>query len=138
MTERETSQSVLIVDEEPEILVLLSRILESNGIRALRARDAAEAAEIAERPHVPIDLILCGAGDDKKITPDLTALRELRPGLRSIYMSAFYDSGVIRIGVLRRGDMVESGLVNDTGLVGAVRAAMAAPRASAGGAGFAG
>jgi response regulator RpfG family c-di-GMP phosphodiesterase len=134
MRERETTQSVLIVEEEPEILVLLSRILENNGIRALRARGASEAVEIAERA-VPIDLILSNAGDNNKVAPDLTALREMRPGIRSMYMSAFYDSGVIRIGLLRHGDMAESGLVNDIGLVGAIRAAIAAPRVSAGGAG---
>jgi CheY-like chemotaxis protein len=135
MPEEEIGPSVLIVDQEPEILVLLSKMLENNGIRALRARSAAEAVEIAERPHVPIDLMLCNAGLDQTIAPDLlTALREIRPDLQAVYVSAFFDGGIIRIGLLRRGDLGESGLVDDAGLIGAIRLALSSPRAGAGGA----
>ncbi len=134
MQEQGASPSVLIVDEEPDVLMLLSSMLESNGIRALRARSIAEAVEIAGRPHVPIDLVLCNAGNDPTTAPDLTNLREIRPGLRAIYMSACFDSDVIRIGLLR-GDTAESGLVDNTGMITAIQGAMTAPRASAGGAG---
>jgi CheY-like chemotaxis protein len=134
MPERRNSPSVLIVDGEPEILVLLSSMLESNDIRALRARSAAEALEIAGRRYVPIDLILCDEAINETITPDLlTALREIRPELRAIRMNARFDRGMIRIGLLPRGETAESGHP-DGGLLSAIRMAMAAPRAGASGA----
>ena len=103
-SERETGSSVLIVDEEPEILIILSRMLESNGYRALRARSVPEALEIMRRRYVPVDLILCNAGINRTIAHDLpAALREIRPGLRAVWMYAFVDAGTVRIGLARNG-----------------------------------
>jgi DNA-binding NtrC family response regulator len=128
-SERETSSAVLIIDEEPDILLLLSSILENNGFRTLLARTATEALDIARRGHVPIDLILCNAGIARTTSPDLpTAIRQIRPGLRVVWTSAFVDDGVVRIGVDR---MQGSGRVDD-GLIAAIHAALRAPAAGVG------
>src|SRR5580658_4319107 len=50
--------SVLVVDAEPAILIFIARILDTNGMRVLLARNGSEAVEIAERHDLPIDLIV--------------------------------------------------------------------------------
>jgi DNA-binding NtrC family response regulator len=129
-SEGENSCAVLIVDQEPEILVLLSGMLENNGFRTLLARTSSEALEIARRDYLQIDLMLCNTRIDNLMVPDLlTALREIRPGLRAVRMSAFVEGGMIRISVA-----AESG-GSDRDLIAAIRAALRAPRTGAGAAG---
>src|ERR1022692_3386672 len=106
-----TPLSVLVIDEDAEVLSFFAKILGSNGIRALLARNAGEAVGIAKRGYVPIDLVLTGV----LLKPDAAApglgsgpelvdrLRELRPDVRALYMSARVDSGVIRIELVDRG-----------------------------------
>jgi DNA-binding NtrC family response regulator len=103
------SLSVLIVDEEASILAFMSRVLEANGIRALLARSAEEAVGIALRKYVPIDLILTDVvvRDADEVSETAGAqlaarLREIRPDARVLYMSAYTDTGVIRIQMMNR------------------------------------
>jgi CheY-like chemotaxis protein len=129
------SLSVLVIDKEPEILSFLARILDSNGIRALLARDAGEAIGIAKRSYLPIDLVLT----DVLLRPDATApeigsgpelvdrLRQMRPLLRSLYMSAHLDRDVIRIELLDRGLCHTSKSSDHRGLIESIRAAAARP-----------
>jgi hypothetical protein len=74
--------------------------------------------------------MLCNTRIDNLMVPDLlTALREIRPGLRAVRMSAFVEGGMIRISVA-----AESG-GSDRDLIAAIRAALRAPRTGAGAAG---
>jgi DNA-binding NtrC family response regulator len=126
-SEGENCAAVLIVDQQPEILLLLSGVLENNGFRTLLARTASEALEITRRLYLPIDLILCNTRIDNMMVSDLlTALREVRPGLRAVWMSAFVDGGIVRIS-LAAGS---GGLDRD--LIAAIRAALRAPQTGTG------
>lgn len=125
------SLSVLIVDEEPEILAFFARILDTNGIRALLARSSGEAIGIARRGYVPIDLVLPNVmlQPDPEL-PDLTSasdlvdhLRQLRPRLRALYMSALVDSEVIRIELMDHGLHHMSKNADHRGLIDAIRGA---------------
>jgi DNA-binding NtrC family response regulator len=125
-SEVENSSAVLIVDQQPEILVLLSGILQNNGFRTLLARTASEALEIARRQYLPIDLILCSTRINHIMVPDLlTALQEIRPGLRAVWMSALVDGGIVRISI-----EAGSGRL-DRDLIAAIRAALRAPQTGA-------
>lgn len=123
--------SVLIVDEEPEILVFLARMLDANGMRGLLARSATEAIEIAKIGHIPVDVVLTNVllppdpdARNPGSGPELTdRVRELRPGVRAMYMSAWVDSGVIRIELLDRGVNYMSKSSDTRGLIAAIRAA---------------
>jgi len=125
------SLSVLVVDDDPAILALLGRLLGSNNVRALLARDSQEAIGIAERNYVPIDLVLANVrGLD---APDLLdRLGKLRPEVPLHYMSANVDSGVIRVDwMLSTAEAfatLEGGSSEGRGLIESIRAA-AAPRA---------
>jgi DNA-binding NtrC family response regulator len=126
------SLSVLVVDEDPEILSFFARILDLNGMRALLARNHDEAISIAKRGYVPIDLVLtdiCLKPEDGK--SDLSSgpalverLRELRPEVRALYMSAYLDSEMVRIELMdRRGESAS----DERGLLESIRSAAAAP-----------
>jgi CheY-like chemotaxis protein len=129
------SLSVLVIDESTEILCFFARILNANGMRALLARSASEAIGIAKLGYVPIDLVLT----DVLLKPDAAApdlgggpelvdrLREWRPDIRALYMSAYLDSEVIRIELMERWFQITSKSSDDPGLIESIRIAVAAP-----------
>jgi DNA-binding response OmpR family regulator len=124
VTPNNASLSVLVINEDAEILSFFARILDGNGIRALLARDAGEAVGIAKRGYVPIDLVLM----DAALKPDaVDPLRRLRPEVRILYMSAYIDSGVIRIELVGRGFHTASKNSDDAGLIDSIRTAAAGP-----------
>jgi two-component system cell cycle sensor histidine kinase/response regulator CckA len=129
------SLSVLVVDEAAEILSFFSKLLDANGMRALLARNGEEAIRIAKLGYVPIDLVVTDvflkpddAAPGLGSGPELIArLREWRPDVRVLYMSAFVDSDVIRIELQERRFGVTSKTSDDPGLIESIRAAIAAP-----------
>jgi DNA-binding NtrC family response regulator len=126
-SEGENSSAVLIVDQQPEILLLLSGILQNQGFRTLLARTSSEALEIARRDYLQIDLMLCNTRINNMMEPDLlTALREIRPRLRAVWMSAFVEGGIVRIGLAAGSGGW------DRDLIAAIRAVLRAPRTGAG------
>jgi DNA-binding NtrC family response regulator len=135
MATNSSSLSVLVIDDDAQILSFFARILDSNGIRALLARSADEAVGIAKRGYVPIDLVLTdvalkpeSAASDPYSGPELVdRIRQLRPEVRALYMSAFVDSEVIRIELVDRGFHTTSKSADDGGLIGSIRTAAAKP-----------
>jgi len=120
--------SVLVVDAEPAILVLISGILDASGIRALLARNGNEAVEIAERHDIPIDLIVTNVALlEQRDSQLLEQLRRIRPGVRDLSMAACVDSGVIRIQFMTGGNGVEP-VVCEGGLVESIRKLASVPR----------
>jgi response regulator RpfG family c-di-GMP phosphodiesterase len=120
--------SVLVVDAEPAILILIARILDMNGVRALLARNGSEAREIAERHEIPIDLIVANIALLEQRDPQLIEqLRRIRPGVRDLSMAACVDRGVIRIQMMTGVHGVDP-VVSDRGLMESLRKAAAAPR----------
>jgi len=136
------SLSVLVVDEDPDILGFFARILDANGMRALLARTPAEAIGIAKRGYVPIDLVITDVAlpSDVHLVNDHAArsassahmtagrelvdsLRQLRPDVRVLLMSAHNDAGVIRIEMMERGFSTDSGSLNDKGLIETIQRA---------------
>jgi response regulator RpfG family c-di-GMP phosphodiesterase len=105
MLEKRSSQSVLIVNEDPDVLILLSSMLQRNGFRVLSARNSREAVEITARHYIPVDLILCDVLVDGE-SGDLLAreLQKLRPSMRELYLSTATDEGAIRIRVVKQTD----------------------------------
>jgi CheY-like chemotaxis protein len=129
------SLSVLVVDEDPEILSFFARVLDGSGMRALLARGPHEAIGIARRGYVPIDMVLTDVSlKPDAAEPDLSSgsqlverLRELRPEVRALFMSAYLESGVIRIELMNSGLETASTGPDGKGLVEWIRNAGAAP-----------
>jgi CheY-like chemotaxis protein len=95
--------SILVIHEDPDVLIFIGRLLDSHGMRGLLARSGTEAIGLAARQFVSINLILINHMI-KGLSADETVnhVRGLRPGLPALYMSAHIDRGVIRIDVVRR------------------------------------
>ncbi len=137
MAAAEESLSVLVVDEEPDILAFFARMLDANGIRALLARTPGEALGIAQRGYVPIDVVLSDValrptGDptsESSISGRdlLQEIRRLRPEARSLFMSAYLDSGIIRVQMVDREFNTDSKNPDDSGLIACIRRTATAP-----------
>jgi DNA-binding NtrC family response regulator len=135
MAVRADPLSVLVIDEETEILSFFAKVLDANGMRALLARNATEALGIARRGYVPINLVLTDVFLKPKAVSSETSsgpevvdqIRELRPEVRALYMSAYLDSEVIRIELIDRGFQTTSKNADDRGLIESIRNAAAAP-----------
>jgi CheY-like chemotaxis protein len=122
--------SVLVVDEDASILAFLARLLDANGIRALLARSAEEALSIAQRSYVPINLILTDVTVREAVNDSVSEsdgaqlasrLRQIRPDVRVLYMSAYTDAGIIRIQLMNRQQESQPGGVAGSDLIASIR-----------------
>ncbi len=83
-------QTILLVEDEPDILLLCQIILERNGYKVLHAVSADEAIRIAENYQGTIDLLLTDV-----IMPEMNGaelskiLLSARPGLKTLFMSGY-------------------------------------------------
>jgi response regulator RpfG family c-di-GMP phosphodiesterase len=119
--------SVLVVDQEPLILVSIAKILDANRMRGLLARNGSEAVEIAEWKHIPIDLILINTAILELREPDLLGrLRRIRSGIRHLCMATCVGGDIARIQLMTGGPGTESAICDD-GIVESIRKAASAP-----------
>ena len=98
------TETVLLVEDEEQILSLATRILEIQGYRVLPAGSPAEACLLAERHEGEIQLLLTDV-----IMPGMNG-RELqrriersKPGIRTLFMSGYTEDAVVHRGILDKG-----------------------------------
>lgn len=98
--ERSASRTVLVVDDEPDVLILLKLILETHGYRALLAKGTQGAMRFLRQQDLALDLLLTDVVMCGMTGPELAqASKELRPGLAVLFMSAFSDTEAVRLKV---------------------------------------
>jgi two-component system cell cycle sensor histidine kinase/response regulator CckA len=94
----ETRGTVLIVDDDPAVLILIQRILTAADYRVLVAAERAGALCVAQQKHLSIDLALldvCIPGvSGTQLADELLAIR---PAIRVLWMSGFVDEEFIRV-----------------------------------------
>ncbi len=94
-------ETVLLVEDEPEVRDLAREILEGSGYTVLQACDAQEALLMAERHSGPIDLLLTDVIMPKQSGRALVErLRPLRPEMQVLFMSGYTNEAIVRHGVL--------------------------------------
>ena len=94
-------ETVLLVEDQPEVRDLAREILEASGYRVLEACDAQEAVLMAERHPGPIHLLLTDVIMPRQSGRALAErLRPLRPELQVLYMSGYTNEAIVRHGVL--------------------------------------
>lgn len=87
------SETILVVDDEPDILDVVSRCLEPIGYTVLRASSSKEALEVAAEQRNRIDLLLTDV-----IMPGMNGhelvekAQRIIPGLKVLFMSGYIDS----------------------------------------------
>ncbi len=103
---RSASATVLVVDDEPSVLEIVSRSLELEGYRVLVANGPIEARTIAAR-SVDIDLLLTDV-----LMPECSGheladeLHRARPSLRVVYMTGYMGDVDTDVGPAAAGDAV--------------------------------
>jgi PAS domain S-box-containing protein len=97
-------ETVLVVEDEPAILLLVSHILQAQGYSVLRANSPQEAVDTAARHPGGIALLLTDVIMPEMNGRDLAALlQKSNPGIRALFMSGYTSDVIARHGVLADG-----------------------------------
>jgi CheY-like chemotaxis protein len=95
---------ILVVEDEPEMLTVITLLLERQGYTVLAAPTPGEAMRIAENHRGAIDLLLTDVIMPEMNGRDLARnLRALHPGLRLLFMSGYTANVIAHHGVLEEG-----------------------------------
>ncbi len=76
-------RTVLVLDEEPQLLQLLREILSREGFRVLVTRDSTEAARLCEDAEACVELLVLDA-----FTKEIGQLLSRRPALKVLALSS--------------------------------------------------
>lgn len=96
-----TTGAILVVEDDPSLRAVASRILRSRGYRVIEARDGVEALDVVGRRSPPVDLVLSDV-----VLPIiggaelLRRLREADPTLPVVLVSGYTDDELLRRGVM--------------------------------------
>lgn len=119
------TETILVVEDEPDLRELTRVFLEGYGYRVLSASDADEAIRMAESFAEPIDLLLTDV-----IMPGMSG-RQLaerivkqRPKTRIVYMTGYTDDMVVQHKVLEPGVQLLQKPFTKRELAGKVRATL--------------
>lgn len=89
---RNPRPTVLVVDDEPNLVTIVARMLESDGYRVVTATSGAEALEIGASHDRPIDLLLTDLHMPEMTGRRLsTELRKTQLGLKVVYLTGHAD-----------------------------------------------
>jgi len=98
------TETVLVVEDEEQILVLSKRILEQFGYRVLTARTPGDACRLVEEQEGDIHLLLTDV-----ILPGMNGkelkerIETMRPGIKTVFMSGYTANAIARRGILEKG-----------------------------------
>jgi two-component system, cell cycle sensor histidine kinase and response regulator CckA len=85
-----TAETILLVDDEPQVRAVIRDVLELKGYTVLETGDAVEAATVEASVAGPIHLLLTDVMMPGLSGPDLARrLTPRRPRMKVIYMTAF-------------------------------------------------
>lgn len=121
------ARTILVVDDEEDLLEAIRRVLTRRGHAVLHAASADEAMQVCHTHTGPIDLLLTDlrmpGGGGRELA---NRARRQRPGLAVLYMSGLADSSGLA------GGQVDGPIVgkpfSPQSLAEAVDAALSAPR----------
>jgi len=96
----EPRETILVVDDEPEVLSMASDMLRAFGYRVLSTGDPREALRLARSSTDPIHLLLSDVVMPLMNGGELARqLRAIRPDVRVLFMSAYSTEFVEDYGV---------------------------------------
>jgi PAS domain S-box-containing protein len=122
------TETVLVVEDEPDVRGLAREILESYGYRVLEAAGAEEALQISRSHQGAIHILVTDVVMPGFSGPVLASrLRASRPDTRVLYISGYTDAEIVHRGVLQRGaNLLEKPFTPDA-LVARVREVLDGP-----------
>ena len=93
-------ETILVVDDEPQVLAVARDMLQLTGYTTLETDDPTEALRIARIESQPIHLLLTDVVMPRMNGRQLAErIRTLRPGLKVLYMSAYTTATVEGYGI---------------------------------------
>jgi two-component system cell cycle sensor histidine kinase/response regulator CckA len=96
--------TILIVDDEQDILNFVEAALNREGFEVVQARNGDMALEVFERLMVPIDLLLTDVVMPGMSGPMLVdRLLSMQPSLPVLFMSGYDDRQIVQRYVLKEG-----------------------------------
>jgi len=98
------TETVLVVEDDPQVREVVIRSLRAGGYRVLAAGGAQEALELGANGHGPLHLLLTDIvmpGLDGRAVAD--RLRPRHPGLRVLYVSGYTRDAIVQRAVLDAG-----------------------------------
>ena len=96
--------TILVADDDPDVLTFIETVLQSAGYRVLRAEGGWNAVEVYESCGQSIDLLLTDV-----IMPDLTGpvvaqrIRARQPDLPVLFISGHHDADLLQRFVTQKG-----------------------------------
>jgi signal transduction histidine kinase len=102
-------ETILIVEDEPQVLALAREVLEEKGYRVLHAADGAAAVETVAAHRGPLDLLITDMVMPGPGGPDTyRRIRAMRPGIRVLYISGYAEEAIAdRAGAAHGGELLE-------------------------------
>jgi two-component system cell cycle sensor histidine kinase/response regulator CckA len=98
------TETILVVEDEAGVRLLVHRVLSPLGYRVICARDAQETFAILHSSDDTIDLILCDVVMPDLAGPDVVSRVQTRsPGTRALFMSGHTTHSLVRNGTLADG-----------------------------------
>lgn len=98
------TETILLVEDELAVLILIQNILTDLGYQVLSANSAEEAIKLFNEQPESIDLLLTDVVMPHLGGRDLTTrLTGLRPELKILYMSGYTDDAIVHHGMLESG-----------------------------------
>jgi signal transduction histidine kinase/ActR/RegA family two-component response regulator len=96
-------QTVLVVEDDPSVRILVLEVLSELGYRSIEAPDARVAIPILQSAQ-PIDLLISDVGLPGMNGRQLADIaREARPGLRVLFVTGYAENATERAGFLAEG-----------------------------------
>ncbi len=97
-------ETVLVVEDEELLRMLLRQILQGSGYTVLVASDGEDAVRIASESRIPIHLVVTDVVMPKMNGREAAkSLEKIFPGVATLYMSAYTDDAILDYGVLEPG-----------------------------------
>jgi CheY-like chemotaxis protein len=126
------TETILLVEDDPSVRELSRLILERRGYEMLVAADPIEALAIVEGHPEPIHLLVSDVVMPSLSGPELARrVRELRPGLRTLFLSGYTEELVGAKGALKGVDGFLSKPFTPDALARKVRELVDGPKARA-------
>jgi PAS domain S-box-containing protein len=122
------NQTIVVVEDDPQVRALTTRLLEEQGYSLYAFADGAAALEAWPSLPEPIDLLITDV-----IMPEMNGrvladqLRALRPGLKVLFTSGYTTDMIVTRGVLQEGVAFLSKPYTITALAQLVRDVLAQP-----------
>jgi signal transduction histidine kinase/CheY-like chemotaxis protein len=99
-----TTGTILLVEDQAAIRMLLEDVLSEAGHRVLAAPDGRRALELARAYTGPVDLLVTDVVMGEMSGPDLASqMAPLRPGAMVLYISGYTDHALLHRGAIEQG-----------------------------------